>query len=587
MMVCSLELNVFSNFRFVSLPLSYMRKLTVYNYWVTATFVMLCLIITSGCATYQQTADQQLTAFQSGNSEQAIAFFENNRSANNRQLHTVEAGRLKMLEGDFESSHRDFESVIDEIFEVEEGAMIRMRDVGGAALASTFLDDRSRPYNLPSFEAVFVFQYQSLNSIFLGEMEAAYVEMRRAVDAKDMLADLYEEQIEKARQEALQDADEDSEDISSGMKVVDDYYARMGPVLGRAKNGFQNPFVWYFAGLMYELQGELGNAYIAYKKAWELEPENKTLQIDLLRLGKHQNPDEWTAFKQRFQKEINPLDDNQGVVIVIYEEGWISKRYSEAIRMLLGTRNHAITFPVYRDGPYRPVSARVLWGDHDAGRLKPLCYLQSLAYHDLRERIRGIATRNISRAITREITREVGRRSDSAALRLGTLIATAVASASEQADTRGWYSLPMGVQILRENLDSGEKTLMVRGSGTGRNLEIPMHLMPGEVKLLWIADAGVRVSYCVASLTHHEQFPPIFERIMDVGLSLSTPPPLSEEVIDSVSPSTDDDTDAVDPTLPSPQSENRRQPAHGSSLGGRTRSLPKPTGQGHGDAVRN
>lgn len=462
----------------------------------------------SGCTTYQQTAAESLAAFNNGNSVEAIAYYEEKQSGRNKQLHMVEAGRLKLLEGDFEGSRVEFEKAIAEIFDYQEGAVIRLRDAGGSVLSSTFLDDTTRPYNLPAYEAVFTFQQQALNWIFTGDISAAGVELRRAVAAQDLIAEKYEREVEKALQEA------GDEDITSGMEAVRTRYAEMGPVLGLAMSGFQNPYVWYCAGLMYEVQQDHGNAYLSFKKAWELTPNNQSLQRDLVRLARTQNPEEWRQLKDRFDLDDVQNDRDAAEIIILYEEGLISHRYSVGLPIMLIDSIQKVSFPVYMDGPYQPNSSSVRADGKEIGWLMPLAYVQSLAYHDLNERMPGIAARNISRAITRELAAQAGRQSDDAAVQLIALIFAGFAAIADEADTRGWYSLPMAVQLLRTAVEHGERTVEINRLKSGSALEIPVALKPGEKKLIWIADLGPRTSFAVASLTHADNSPVQFGRIV-------------------------------------------------------------------------
>ena len=450
----------------------------------------------TGCATYQKKSTQHLESFKAGNSAEAIAYYQNNQAGKSRQLFMVEAGRLLLLEGDFLGSHSELTKAIDEIFDLQEGSIIRLKDIGGIGMSSTFLDDRMSQYNLPAFETVFTLQQQALNSIFMGNIEAAEVELRRAVYAQDLIAEEYEKNILAAQEEATKP------DVALGMESVNQHYASMGPVLGRAKSGFQNPYVWFFSGLAYELNKDEGNAYIAYKKAWELVPDNVYLQRDLLRLAGKLNKDEFDAFQKQFSTNELVIKRPTAEIVIIYEEGFLSQRFSVGIPVFVLNGFHKVTFPVYNDGPYQPGSVRVVEKNAEIGKLMPLCYVQSLAYHDLKQRIPGIAARNISRAITREVTKQAAARSDNNTVKLIGLLAAGIAPLADEADTRGWYSLPMIVQHLREPLEPGDHNITLVNSHYGQNLNIPLTISAGETKLIWVADQGVRASYCVASLTH-------------------------------------------------------------------------------------
>lgn len=469
--------------------------------------LLLLGVATSGCATYQHTASVNLAAFNAGQGDAAIAYYEQEQTGRNKQLHRVEAGRLRLLEGDFAGSQRLFEKAIEDVFELQEGAMIRLRDTGGTLLSSTFLDDTTTPYHLTAFESVFTFQQQALNWIFMGDIDAAVVELRRAVAAQDLIADQYEREVQKALEQ------ENSDKVSAGMEAVKNQYADMAPVLGRALSGFQNPYVWFLSGLMYELQNDPGNAYLAYKKAWELSPDNPSLQRDLLRLSRTQNREEWSDFQSRFG--INDANSKaSSEVIVVYEEGLISQRHSVGIPIFLINRFHKVTLPVYIDGPYAPALVHVFAGDREIGPLMPVCFVQSLAYHDLNQRMPGIIARNITRVITREVAAHAGRNSDNGLVQLIALIFAGFGAIADEADTRAWYSLPNAVQLLRAPIPSGEQTLSLRHLISGAGLDIPVHVKDGEKLLLWVADLGPRASYGVASLTHPGEQPVKFGRII-------------------------------------------------------------------------
>lgn len=472
--------------------------------WRVAALVAYC-IGGAGCATYQNKSALQLEAFKLGQSQQAIEYYEARQSGKDKQLSMVEAGRFKLLNGDFGGSQREFEKAIAEVFELQEGAMIRLKDVGGSVLASTLLDDTSRPYNLASFEAVFSFQQQALNWIFLGDIGSASVELRRAIWAQDLIAEKYEREIEKAKNEA-------DDRYARGLGSLEEYYGRMGPVLGRVKSGFQNPYVWYFSGLMLEQQGDSGNAYIAYKKAWELQPDNLYLQKDMLRLAQHHNPGEWQALRGRLGVIEEPAPAMNAEVLVIYEEGLISQRHSEGLAIFVLNGFHKISFPVYHDGPYQPAKVLLKVDGKDFGSLQPLCHVQALAYHDLKEQMPGIAVRNMTRIISREIAKSASRQSDNGMVQLIGFVGAGLASLADEADTRGWYSLPMAVQMMRKGLEPGSHTVRLVGGISGKVLDIPIVLEQGELKLIWVADIGARTSIGVAPLSHNGGTPVEFSQ---------------------------------------------------------------------------
>ena len=95
-------------------------------------------------------------------------------------------------------------------------------------------------------------------------------------------------------------------------------------------------------------------------------------------------------------------------------------------------------------------------------------------------------------------------------MRLASLIFAGIFSLADEADTRGWYSLPMAVQLLRVPVSAGAHNLRLAGGHSLMGKEIPITVDPGEIKLLWIADLGPRSSIGVASLNQQDKSSPQF-----------------------------------------------------------------------------
>jgi hypothetical protein len=461
------------------------------------------VVVNTGCATYQQRHEAAMAAFQAGNAAPLVAMLSTSGDGDkDAQLKRVELARVRMLNGEFSQSRSTLGTAINKAIEKEDGPVISIKTSAGTALASTVADDRVIPYNLPGYEAVMALLYQSLNHVFLGDRDAAGVELRRAVYLQDGLSEAYEKDVEEA-QSQLRD-----EKYQKSMGNIQEKYVTLGPVMGRIKSGIQNPYVWYMSGLLYEVQRDPNNAYICYKKAWEIVPQNASVQRDVLRLARTQNSEEYEDFKTRFGATGDAPADGAAEVVLIVEEGLISQRVSEKIPIFLpipGTPTlQSVTFPVYRDGPYIPAGFEAAWSGHKLGTLAPVCYLQSLAYHDLDRRMPGVIVRNVTRAATRAIAIGATQKSDNNYVKLAGLMANVAVVVADQADTRAWYSLPMAVQLLRVPVAPGDGTLRVWDSATGEGVDIPMHVDDNEKKLVWIADIGRRAAACSVSLTRQD-----------------------------------------------------------------------------------
>lgn len=564
--------------------------------------VSIMLTAASGCSTHTANLTKAITTFKAGNDAAAIAIVEKGRESKRcKQICCLEAGRLKMLSGRISESKTDFMEVINDAAEIEDGAIIRLRGTSGKLLASTLTDDRAIHYRLAGYELVMLLQEQALNHLFSGDVDAAVVEIRRAVYAQDKIAEEYEKEIEAARKKIG-----DDKKMTGYNQKVKNKYVAMGPVLGRAKNSFQNPYVWYSSGIMYETAGEPGNAYISYKKAWELMPDNEYLQKDLLRLAKTENQDEYTSFKDRFTGiDADKITNTKTEIIIFFEEGLISRRYSESMTLPIpmpkgGYTFQTAAFPVYRDGVYTPAPIGLKLDGKNKGRTAVICYLQSLAYYDLMEKMPGILLRNFTRGFTRA-TAQQALSDQGAEYQAVSLLWQIFNSAADRADTRAWYTIPMAVQIARLPLTAGTHKLNLVNQHSGLNTVININLQENERKLVWVADMGGRASSCVVSLmSSMEKIPgtfavtssvlsaPVFQTLqpgtagneafqtaftgktpvdstsenpvaepVSVPAKEKTPPP-AEETVEDVTPDTPGDSDvnqAPDTGKPEPEQE--------------------------------
>ncbi len=69
------------------------------------------------------------------------------------------------------------------------------------------------------------------------------------------------------------------------------------------KHSFQNAATFYLSGVVWEMLGERNDAYIDYKKALEIFPDNLFLQADVMRLGKRLGMREtWRIFSGVFRR---------------------------------------------------------------------------------------------------------------------------------------------------------------------------------------------------------------------------------------------------------------------------------------------
>lgn len=453
------------------------------------------LMIAAGCVSQNTGVNRAVTSLRVGDDRVALSWAEKLKgSYYSKPLGYLESGRIRMLSGDFKGSSTNFAPLIDSVIETtENGPVVKLGSVGASVMAGTVTDDRTRAYAVPAYEFIQALGYQMLNHLFLGDPDAAAVEARRSIFAQDQVAEKYGKEVEEARVSALSSQ-------SNQVSQVDSQMQAMAPVLEMTRSSFENGLVWYLSGVMLEEQGDLGNAAVALRKAWELTPGNPYVQRDFLRLLKTQDQELFKTLAKQAQVEPQSLVRAKSEIILLIEEGFVPQRESMKIPLPVGTAVLSIDFPIYREGRYNPMAVEVLQTGNSLGMSAQALSVQALAYRDLKEKMPGIVVRNITRAAVRVAAQEVARAQGNNGVKAAVFLTTAVATALNRADTRAWYTLPATTQIFRAPLDPGQHTIELRNQMTGFVTRIPVAVAEGETRLVWLTDIGGNARVATTSL---------------------------------------------------------------------------------------
>ncbi len=284
-----------------------------------------------------------------------------------------------------------------------------------------------------------------------------------------------------------------------GMAEYEKSFANMADTLAKSKASFLNPYVIYVCGILHEMNGDIDDAYICYKKALGLMPDNPYLQRDLVRtaikLGRTEDyeslkstyPEIWEQFKKEKTGE-------NGRLVVLYEYGW-APRKKEVFITLAAV---AVAYPVYdfrwRDVPPLRVSSDL----GEVGNTAPICYMNSLAVHALKEEAKWRVIRQTARVIVKGSAFAAGAvmtaSSDNDAVKatgIGIMIASALYNnLSENADLRCFMSLPENVQILVAEMPPGEHKMKF-----GQSLEERIPISTGKTTIVRVIQAGPRTIF--------------------------------------------------------------------------------------------
>ena len=296
---------------------------------------------------YNQQMQEVKLAQQQGRFEEAIKLIPS-RSSNNASygLSMLEKARLEYLAHNNEQSQADFAKVYQLVQQAQLAAKVELSR-GVENIAAVMSNDNAIRYDIPLYEQGMLHSYQALNYIAQQNLSGALVEVRRA--------NLVQEQALTTNAKSIYRYQEKM--AAQGLNVDEFYrqYPAMDNALGNIKNGFQNAYTFYLSALLYEAADQSNDAYIDYKKALEIYPDNSYLQQDVWRLANAlYMSDDIALLKASLPQEITNKGDNsnQGQVTFIVENGIVAAKQEIAINLPIFTshdnmRFYSVALPSY------------------------------------------------------------------------------------------------------------------------------------------------------------------------------------------------------------------------------------------------
>jgi len=409
--------------------------------------------------------------------DHALKVLDKHRKSNDKILYLLERGRIAQIKGDIEVSMEDYEATMEAVRHRDEKAIISASDIG--AQTSTFLtNDNTIPYKGEGYEKVFLHQFQAFNYLAKKDIEGAGVEVRRANLEQHVALEMHEKEVRKAEEKAREKRIE-TEQASASLNAA---YHHMDDIAGKVKNSFQNAYTFYLSGIVYELLNLPNDAYIDYKKAIEIFPDNTYLQRDVIRmakaLGMNQELNEYASRYAAIRAEVENGggDTNTGELIVFFENGFVPQK--REIKVPIPTPNGflAVAFPVYtaKWPDVEPLALSEPERKDVLGETEPLCYVQALAVKSLKEKVPGMIVRHLLRSAAKTAFQYQAKDSVGVA---GTILSSLYNVISEKADLRSWLTLPRDVQIMRNHLSAGIHHLHLehKASGAFSDVDISMN----------------------------------------------------------------------------------------------------------------
>ncbi len=432
-----------------------------------AKFTLLTLglaIASAGCRTSYQEAMAARQDAMFGTGEIAMQRAQDMADSTiNRKLGHFELARLKMLRGDFAGSSAILAPQLDELFdETNEGPILKKGQIAGNILAGTLADDRAIPYELPAFELLLGLQYQAINSLSLGEADNARVYLRRATAVQEQL----KEELEKPN--SASDENVSAENAQNSETAIGQIDAKLAPVADLVRASYENALAWYLMGLFFTKEDDSSNAAIAYREAGRISP----------------------AILPFTQPAAGAGQD----VIVVYEEDLVDALEPIKIPLTFGDTIWSVDFPVFNAPAHVPAQIAVEAGGALQSTCVPVVNVQALAYRNLKDRLPGVVTRNVTRAAIKIAAQQVannvstGDSTGDLALQLGVMAFNATSTTISEADTRAWQTVPEHVHLARFRLPVGANSIILRNATTGRACEVALPEDNAGTRLVWFTD---------------------------------------------------------------------------------------------------
>ena len=387
-------------------------------------FVLGVVSLTSACATYSTGFQATEAALMRHQPRVALQVLEKQRPPKRDMvLYLLNKAMLLRMNGDYTASNQAFEAAKRLTSEL---SAVSLREQS----ESFVINDATRSYVGEEYELVLVHLYEALNYLNLGQLDDARVE---AVQV-DLELQAYHERFSKA--------------------------------------GYtQDAFARYLNGMIYEDLGEISDAMIAYRKAYEAYQGYQIhygvavpapLKRDLLRLSRAMGlDDELRRYQQAFGLDLQAAqrDPDKGEVVFILSNGLvpIKRQASTLVPTYNSGRLIRISLPVYQ---YRTSGADYARVNVDGQRADTAVMenVAAIAIQNLKEKMPAITARAIARAVVKaKLADEADKNGDPL---LGLMVNIA-GIATEVADTRSWLTLPDNIQMARLAVAPGTYTVKV------------------------------------------------------------------------------------------------------------------------------
>jgi len=424
--------------------------------------ILIFILVLQGCATYFEKSRQLQTYVVSGDflsAEKLLDADKKGETGVNRVLYWFNRGVVAFMNREYEKSNYYFTKADHYVEDYR-------WSIGSEALA-LISNPMVKAYRPEDFEGVMIHYYMALNYIYMKKYEDAIVECRR----------------------------------------INIQLQRMNTRYKNSKNKYaKDAFAHVLMGLIYEAAGDMNNAFIAYRNAYDVY-ENEyaklfglhaplQLKKDLLRTAKAMGFGKEVNFYERKFNLIAETDDpDKGYLVFFwmngfgpvkgewsitfynagYHNGWVTFKNAEyglSFPIYVGDKSKdeknavanlsvlRVAFPKYLERKRVFYKANLETGT-GTYPLEMAENINAIAFQCLKDRmVREIAS-GIARLATKKALEAAVRNKDET---IGALVGI-LNAVTESADTRNWQTLPYSISYARIPLSEGIHKVLLKAYG--------------------------------------------------------------------------------------------------------------------------
>lgn len=426
-----------------------------------AVILLLIGMVLTGCGalrSYRAEMDKVLDHTSRGDVPGAISVLEKNNSSDDKDLlYHMEMGELKRLSGDFTGSFESLRKADTEVLAWE--AAMKLDPTRAVGRTSSFLvNDRMRTYEGFDYEKVLITTRMAMDHLATGDWDKARVEIKRTHEREALIAEVRAREYQKVREEAA------GKEAQVSFREINGYPVDtlLTPEAVALRNGYQNALSHYLAGFVYEALGEGSLAAPGYRTAIELRPGQGALDDALGGLD----------------ERIGSADPTHCDTLFVIETGAIPGRQSRGFNLPIPVPSYGaftfvqVSFPVL---PPAPVGYQAPDIQIDGAESLPTAHildLDAMARRALQDDMPGIMLRAFVRSATKavaqyQLQRQMSQRrnhDDGLGAAIALLALQIGGAVVEQADERGWRTLPSQVTIARARLPRGTHPVNIRSN---------------------------------------------------------------------------------------------------------------------------